>query len=207
VDSARRLLSAAPEAAAARLLGAHVESRIGGDLVRMRLTEVEAYGGVGEDPGSHAFRRRSGRNGAMFGAPGHAYVYFIYGMHHCLNVTIRPVGEAGAILLRAGEVVAGLEVARSRRPGAADQDLARGPARLCLVLGVTRVLDGVDMLGGSGAELRLQLAPAPAAVVETGPRTGVSGAGSATLWRFFLPNEATVSTFRPAVPRKPRSTG
>ena len=207
MDSARRLLSAAPEVAAARLLGAHVESRIGGEPVRIRLTEVEAYGGVGEDPGSHAFRRRTGRNGAMFGAPGHAYVYFTYGMHHCLNVTIRPVGEAGAILLRAGEVVAGLEVARSRRPGAADQDLARGPARLCLVLGITRVFDGVDLLSGSGAELRLQLAKTASAGFESGPRTGVSGAGSATPWRFFLPNEATVSHYRSAVTRKPRSTG
>jgi DNA-3-methyladenine glycosylase len=91
VESARRLLAATPEVAARCLLGAHIESRIGGELVRIRLTEVEAYGGLGEDVGSPAFRRRTDRNAAMFGPPGHSYVYFTYGMHHCLTVVCRPI--------------------------------------------------------------------------------------------------------------------
>ena len=132
---------------APRLLGALVTARVDGGTVTVRLTEVEAYGGQGEDPGSHAFRRQTPRNATMFGPPGRAYVYFTYGMHWCLNVVTQPTGTAGAVLLRAGEVVEGLEVARRRRPSAgSDRDLARGPARLTAALGVTGELDGADLL-------------------------------------------------------------
>ena len=101
----------------------------------MRLTEVEAYDGE-TDPGSHAFRGPTPRNAVMYGAAGHLYVYFTYGMHWCANIVCGPPGVATAVLLRAGEVVAGLDIARSRRPAsAADRDLARGPARLASALG------------------------------------------------------------------------
>jgi len=179
------------------LLGAVlVRSSEVGSVV-LRLTEVEAYAGAA-DPGSHAFRGRTRRNATMFGPPGHAYVYFTYGMHFCVNLVCAPEGTAAAVLLRAGEVVDGLELARSRRPAAPDRDLGRGPARLTRALAIDRDLDGADVTD-AGSPLRVLPGPAvPAARVRTGPRTGVSGAGAATPWRFHLHGEPTVSPFRPA---------
>src|ERR1700712_4166948 len=128
---------------APRLLGATLTH--GG--VTVRLTEVEAYDGDG-DPGSHAYRGMTARNEVMFGPPGHLYVYFTYGMHHCCNVVCGPEGRASAVLLRAGEVVEGLELARSRRAGVRDRDLARGPARLVVALGVLLAENGADVVDG-----------------------------------------------------------
>ncbi len=178
---------------APRLLGSRL--RAGG--VTVRLTEVEAYAGQ-SDPGSHAFRGRTARTSVMFGPPGHAYVYFTYGMHWCLNVVTGTDGTASAVLLRAGEVVGGLELARERRPGAADRDLCRGPARLTRALGVTGEHGGLDLLA-PGSPLRLELGRAPAPdLVRTGPRVGVAGDGAAAPWRFWLAGEQTVSPYRPA---------
>ena len=110
----------------------------------MRLTEVEAYAGE-EDPGSHAFRGRTPRTEVMFGPPGRVYVYFTYGMHWCMNLVCGPAGEASAVLLRAGEVVEGAELATSRRTTArTPRELARGPARLTVALGVDGTHNGAD---------------------------------------------------------------
>lgn len=112
--------------------------------IALRLTEVEAYDGQ-NDPGSHAYRGRTARNAVMFGPPGHVYVYFTYGMWHCMNLVCGPEGRAGAVLLRAGEVVEGAELARKRRVSARnDKELAKGPARLATALEVDRALDGTD---------------------------------------------------------------
>ena len=181
------------------LLGSLLTSRVDGIPVTVRITEVEAYGGVGEDPGSHAFRRETPRNATMFGPPGRAYVYFTYGMHWCLNVVTGPTGSAGAVLLRAGEVVAGVDAARERRVSArSDRDLARGPARLTTALGVTGELDGTALFAAR-SPLRMVLGP-PVAVDQIGvsARTGVGGAGASTPWRFFIRGEPTVSPYRPA---------
>src|SRR6185437_14611330 len=127
------LLAGPVDRAARGLLGCLLTA--GG--VTVRLTEVEAYAGTGDDPASHAHRGRTRRNAIMFGPAGYTYVYFTYGMHWCMNVVCGVEGAASAVLLRAGSIVDGVEVARQRRPAARrDADLARGPARLCSALGI-----------------------------------------------------------------------
>jgi len=192
------LLGGPVQAAARGLLGCLLSA--GG--VTVRLTEVEAYAGVGQDPASHAHRRRTPRNAPMFGPPGHAYVYFTYGMHWCLNVVCGPVGHASAVLLRAGEVVDGLELARSRRPGARDRDLARGPARLTTALGVDGSADGTAMLDGTGPLKLLAGGLVDPSRVVTGPRVGVAVDHP---WRFWIAGEPTVSPFRGHVSRRSRT--
>ncbi len=176
-----------PLEVAPRLLGAVLTH--GG--VSVRLTEVEAYAGPA-DPGSHAYRGPTDRNRVMFGPPGHLYVYFVYGMHHCANLVTGPDGDPGAVLLRAGEVVGGLDLARERRPGSTDRELARGPARLCRALGIG--------LGDNG--VRPDLVPGdPVTAVSTGPRVGLRHAADRP-WRFWITGDPTVSTYRPAAVRR-----
>jgi DNA-3-methyladenine glycosylase len=176
---------------APQLLGAILRH---GD-VAVRLTEVEAYGAA-DDPGSHAFRGRTPRNAVMFGPPGRLYCYFTYGMHVCCNVVTGPDGEASAVLVRAGEVVEGLAVARERRPGSTDRDLARGPARLCRALAIDLAHDGTDLDLGP---IRLEPGPAPDAIA-AGPRVGLRGAPDRP-WRYWAAGERSVSAYRPAKPR------
>jgi DNA-3-methyladenine glycosylase len=194
--------------AAPGLLGALVTSRLDGLVVVARIVEVEAYGGA-DDPASHAYRGRTTRNSSMFGEPGTAYVYFTYGMHWCLNVAVGPVGEGAAVLLRAAEVLDGVDVATARRSdggrGPRHVDLARGPARLCRALGVTGAQDGLDLLASDA--LRLELPTEPVAGYRTGPRVGVSSAADRP-WRFWLPDEPCVSAYRGArAPRRERGQG
>ena len=178
------------------LLGAFLEA--GG--VRLRLTEVEAYAGVGEDPGSHAHRGRTPRTEIMFGPPGRLYMYFTYGLHWCANVVTGPAGRASAVLLRAGEVVSGQEAARVRRPGSCDRDLCRGPARLAKALGLDGGALGVDLLDPT-SPVRLLAGSHDPVRAHTGPRVGVAGEGAQRPWRFWLDGEPTVSPYRAAVTR------
>ncbi|SDD07055.1 DNA-3-methyladenine glycosylase [Nocardioides lianchengensis] len=182
------VLAGPVEQVAPRLLGAHL-THAG---VTVRLTEVEAYAGP-LDPGSHAYRGRTRRNAAMFGPAGRLYCYFTYGMHVCCNVVTGDEGDPGAVLLRAGEVVAGVDLARERRPGSTDRDLARGPARLCRALAVGLEHDGVDLVSGP-----VHLVPSkPAGAVSTGPRVGLRGAPDRP-WRYWIAGEPSVSSYRPA---------
>jgi DNA-3-methyladenine glycosylase len=177
---------------APRLLGAVLRH----DGVAVRLTEVEAYDGA-NDPGSHAYRGETARNAVMFGPAGHLYVYFTYGMHFCCNVVCGPAGRASAVLLRAGRVVDGVELARERRGKHPDRDLARGPARLCSALGLHRAHAGLDLTGGA-----LTLGPpVDPGEVSTGPRVGLRQAPERP-WRFWLTGDATVSRYVPAKPRR-----
>ena len=162
--------------------------------VTVRITEVEAYDGS-NDPGSHAYRGPTPRNATMFGPPGHLYVYFIYGMHHCCNVVTGTTGDPAAVLLRAGEVVSGTAQARGRRGRRpATERLASGPANLCRTLGVERDADGIDL---AGPVATLTPAAGVKREVRSGPRVGLRHAASRP-WRFWLPDEPTVSSYRPA---------
>ena len=198
----RELLSSDARQVAPLLLGAVLTHEGRDGLVSVRITEVEAYLGPHDslhpDPGSHTFRGATARNAPMFGPAGHLYVYFTYGMHHCANIVCGPVGMACAVLLRAGEIVGGDELALSRRPTSkSPKDLASGPARLATALGITTADSGRDALE---APFRLELPDVQAADVSSGPRVGVSGAGGTHdyPWRFWLSGDPTVSRYKAA---------
>nr|WP_083870089.1 DNA-3-methyladenine glycosylase [Modestobacter marinus] len=176
------------------LLGCWVVADRPEGQVALRLTEVEAYSGAGEDPASHAHRGPTPRAEIMFGPPGRLYVYFSYGVHWCANVVVGPVGRGAAVLLRAGEVVAGEPLARSRRPAArAARDLARGPARLTQALAIGPDDRGAALLDpASGVRLHRGSPPAD---VSAGPRVGISVATDLP-WRFWETGAPSVSPFR-----------
>jgi DNA-3-methyladenine glycosylase len=213
---ARHSVQVAPE-----LLGCVIEHQTAAGLVAIELTEVEAYAGQ-SDPASHAYRGKTARNAVMFGPPGHAYVYFTYGMHFCVNLVCLGDGSASAVLLRAGRVIEGEELARARRTGGPRgvrgdgsprektailfRDLARGPARLCQALDIDRTQDGADVcVADSPLRARWPDASTTARSAEikvaSGPRVGVSSAAEVP-WRFWIEGEPTVSPYRPAVPRR-----
>jgi len=163
---------------ARNLVGCHL---VRGEL-RARLVEVEAYGGA-DDPGSHAFRGRTPRNGTMFGPPGHAYIYFNYGIHWMLNVSARPEGEPAAILIRAAEPLTGLEEMRSRRRTTDDRALLSGPGKLTQAFGVDRTFEGINLLDAT-TELRIE--PGEPTEVLVDRRIGLAiGKGELTEWRFL----------------------
>ncbi|MEW2415775.1 DNA-3-methyladenine glycosylase [Streptomyces sp. NPDC046866] len=197
----RPVLTVAPD-----LLGRTLVRRTPEGPIELRITEVEAYEGEA-DPGSHAYRGRTQRNASMFGPPGHAYVYFIYGMWFSLNLVCGPPGHASGVLLRAGEITVGAELARKRRLSArSDKELAKGPARLATALAVDRALDGADLCAGPDSPLSLLAGtPTPRDLVSNGPRTGVGGAGAGHPYRYWIAHDPTVSPYRAHAPRR-RST-
>jgi DNA-3-methyladenine glycosylase len=198
----RELLRRSALRLAPRLLGAVLVSDLGGARVAVRLTEVEAYEGE-DDPASHAFRGRTARTEVMFGPPGHLYTYFTYGMHWCANVVCGTDGVAAAVLLRAGEIVDGVDAARQRRPASrADRDLARGPARLATCLGLDMGGNGADLCADSSPVRLESIRTRRAAGIVSGPRVGITVATERP-WRFSLAGDPTVSVFK-AGRQKPR---
>lgn len=190
------------------LLGCFLYSAVGvdtgGEPVIIRLTEVEAYAGEA-DPASHAFRGRTVRNEVMFGEGGHLYRYLIYGMYWCANVVTGPPGISGGVLLRAGEVVTGEDLARSRRPRVVrSDDLASGPGKLTAALGWDRSdqgpVSGEDLCRPTGVARILAGTPIPDEEVSTGPRVGVAAAKDVP-WRYWTAGHATVSKYRLHQPR------
>jgi DNA-3-methyladenine glycosylase len=216
----RPVLTVAPA-----LLGCVLAHETADGVVAAEIVEVEAYRGE-SDPASHAFRGKTARNAVMFGEAGHAYVYFTYGMHFCVNLVCQQPGEAAAVLLRAGRVVEGVELAAKRRgarpvpvrsvpvrsvaarevAGRAvpDRELARGPARLCQALAIGRAQNGADVCDPASPLRVLSSAGfdgLPAAAISSGPRVGVR-LGAEEPWRFWVTGEPTVSVYRSYVPKR-----
>jgi DNA-3-methyladenine glycosylase len=199
-----RLATATPLQAARRLLGSLLEVSATDGVVRMRIVEVEAYGGTPDsrfpDPASHGYRGPTDRNRVMFGSAGHLYVYRSYGIHWCANISYGVEGQCGGVLMRAGEVVDGIEVARRRRPTArADHQLACGPGNVGSALAISRDMNGSAVCTAE-SPVRLFRGPrVPADAVENGPRVGVSTAQDRP-WRLWDGRSLAVSKYRRAEP-------
>ncbi|NLS11044.1 DNA-3-methyladenine glycosylase [Nesterenkonia sp. MY13] len=197
------------------LLGCELTVTTARGAVTVRLTEVEAYGDQGEDPGSHAYRGKTLRNATMFGPPRHVYIYRSYGIHFCLNLVSHAAG-GGGVLLRAGEVLAGRDLAVERRGGKdTGKKLLSGPGRLGQGLGVLLPMDGTplqigdqDSAGSDEALASFCLRPpeeslmsgdAASSSISSGPRVGVYGVGGSSdyPWRFWITGDPTVSQYRP----------
>lgn len=194
---ARPCLEVAPDLLGCTLV--HVLD--GGTRLAGRIVEVEAYLGDGSDAGSHSHRGPTRRNRAMFGPPGHFYVYRSHGLHTCVNLVTEPEGTGAAVLVRALEPLEGAARMRANRGGRDGRELANGPGKLAQALGITLAHDGLPALRG---RLRLEppLGPPPAEIA-TSPRIGLSKAADLP-YRFFLPESPFVSRRagrgRPAVP-------
>jgi DNA-3-methyladenine glycosylase len=176
------------------LLGQRLVRLLNGERLVGRIVEVEAY--VGEDDqASHAHPGRTSRNAPMYGPPGHAYVYFIYGMHHCLNVVTGREGYPAAVLIRALEPLEGIEEMRARRNGRPDEQLTSGPARLCQALGIDRGFDGANLCAPDALLFLEEGVSIPDKAVATGPRVGVRGDEVALTvpWRFYVRDNRYVS--------------
>ena len=185
------------------LLGQRLVRHMDGQRIAGRIVETEAYIGQ-EDLACHAARGRTERNAAMFEAGGHAYVYFIYGMHYCFNVVTEREGFGAAVLVRALEPCEGMAQMRLRRGGRDGTELANGPARLCYALGIDRALNGVDMVTSEKLWIECDLA-VPDDRVATGPRVGVRGDERALTvpWRFWIRGNPYVSRSQVASGSKP----
>jgi DNA-3-methyladenine glycosylase len=179
------------------LLGRILVRKVGdGTLLTARIVEAEAY--QEDDPASHSFRGRTNRTEVMFGPPGHAYVYFTYGMHHCMNVVTGSTGEGSAVLLRAAEPLEGLEEMARRRGTNDPRALCSGPGRLCQALGIDRAENGLDLVRGRLLWL-LEGAPVAPSTISVGPRVGITS-GTERPWRFLVQGDRFVSPARPAMP-------
>ena len=180
-------------AVARDLLGQRLVRVSKGVRVAGRIVEVEAYDGA-RDSASHAHRGPTERNASMFGPPGHAYIYFIYGMHHCFNVVTEPEGHGAAVLVRSLEPVEGIEGMRARRGGREGRALANGPAKLCYALAIDRTLDGADLVEGEVLWIEREEA-VPEERVARGPRVGVRGDEWAVSvpWRFWIEGNPCIS--------------
>ncbi len=179
---------------ARHLLGRRLVRMLDGERLSGRIVEVEAY--VGEDDqASHARSGRTERNAPMYGPPGHAYVYLIYGMHHCLNTVTEREGFPAAVLIRALEPMEGMDRMRELRGGRTDLPLTSGPARLCQALAIDRGFDGADLCASDALLFLEEGVSVPDDAVDRGPRIGVRGDERAltAAWRFYLRDNRHVS--------------
>ena len=168
------------------LLGQRLIRSLQGQRISGRIVEVEAY--VGEDDAAcHASSGRTARNAVMFGSGGHAYVYFVYGMHHCFNVVTEEEGMPAAVLVRALEPVEGIDLMRARRGGREGVELTNGPAKLCYALEIDRSLNGTDLVLSDELWLERE-ATIGDDRIGSGPRVGIRGdqTALAAAWRFWV---------------------
>ncbi|MFN3866886.1 MAG: DNA-3-methyladenine glycosylase [Demequina sp.] len=194
LDLARPALDVAPT-----LLGARLTHRAAEGAVTVEITEVEAYSGE-TDPASHSHRGPTARNRVMFGEAGHMYVYLSYGIHWCANIVTGVPGEGSGVLLRAGRVVEGVDLARERRGSTVtDRNLARGPACLAQALRIDMAVNGADVFAGPPLMLEVGRAVSERDI-SSGPRVGVRLAPDVP-WRFWITDEPTVSAYK----RSPRA--
>jgi DNA-3-methyladenine glycosylase len=184
----RRRLPGDARALAQWLIGKSLVRRLGRSIMSGRIVETEAY--LADDRASHSFAGQTARNKSMFLQRGHAYIYRIYGMHCCLNVSAGNEGEGAAVLIRSLEPVDGVALMQKRRAGAPLRDFARGPGRLCTALAIDQRLDGADLCVPGALELAYGDATAIQIGVST--RIGVTHASDARL-RFFERNNVFVS--------------
>jgi DNA-3-methyladenine glycosylase len=167
---------------AERLIGCHLIRKTALGTIRIEITETEAYKG-NDDPASHAYRGVTPRNQGMFGDVGKLYVYFIYGMHFCMNVVAHRKGEIGAVLLRAGRPIEGLEFIQANRPNIPDHNLLNGPAKLTQAMQIDMSFNGYDLLQPNG-EFSLEIQE-PLEIIHTSSRIGITK-GKELPWRFSL---------------------
>jgi DNA-3-methyladenine glycosylase len=179
------LLAGAPEDAAPQLLGNYLVSEVDDRLVRLQITEVEAYKGA-DDSASHAYRGRTARNGSMFEKPGTLYCYRSYGVHTCANSSSGPEGTGWGILIRGGSIVDGEHIVRQRRKRS--DELTNGPGKLCEALGITLEHNGIYLLDPESS-VRLESGPSPDFVMAT-PRIGISKSKDRP-WRFVAVRQVT----------------
>jgi len=172
------------------LLGKLLVRRLGATVLEGMIVEVEAYRG-NDDPASHAYRGITRRNRVMFGQPGHAYVYFTYGMHYCLNVTTEPIGQPGAVLIRAAQPLRGIDRMMKERRTQRIKDLANGPAKLTQAFDITKALNGYDLTLGKRLYIGEGDNPEPTHIVSTS-RIGIR-VGLEKPWRFLIQGNPFVS--------------
>ena len=174
------------------LLGRYLVRVKGKSRMVGRMVEVEAYGGS-DDPASHAYRGLTPRNEPMFGEPGHAYIYFTYGNHYCLNVTTQESGIPGAVLIRALEPLQGLTTMRRLRPKVSDVELTNGPGKLTKAFGINKSLNKVDLTKAGPLFITFGSAETLRTIRST--RIGIRE-GTDRLWRFYIANCSYVSRHR-----------
>lgn len=203
-DRFRTLLrESSPDAAARALLGGILSH----GAVSVRIMEVEAYGGPPEsrypDAAAHTWPGPTPRNEVMFGDAGHLYVYLSHGIHQCVNITCRPAGEGGGVLLRAARIAGGHEVVDSRRLGISAERAARGPGNLGRALGIDLTMRGIDVLDSSSS-VHFRPVPVLGHHIRSGPRVGVAREADRA-WRFWVAGAGEVSAYRRS-PRAPQVT-
>jgi len=185
----RRFYSRETVHVARELLGKHLVRVIGSNAMTGKIVEVEAYRGS-DDPASHASRGRTPRNAPMFGEAGHAYIYFTYGNHYCLNVTTQESGIPGAVLIRAIEPLDGLSAMKRLRPNVPELALTNGPGKLTKALAIDKTLNEVDLT--KAGPLFIMVAEEEHFKVARSTRVGIT-AGTERLWRFYISGNRYVS--------------